>query len=172
MARGGSDRPISSTLPGSSKQRILSALGKPFSVACLGLVIFTPLWSGRIVSVASSPLFVLGSAGMIILDYTRQCCGCPQPQKVRSHHVNAGKERLPPAASQQAGSCHGRPHRAPLANLRAGRTRGVRARQVCTLAIDMLYLEGSWQTRCSGEVDDQAPRSRRRQHRFGQDLPN
>lgn len=48
------------------KQRILSALGKPFALACLGLIILTPLKVGEGAFVIGSALFVLGFIGMVV----------------------------------------------------------------------------------------------------------
>lgn len=46
--------------------RILSAVGKPFALACLGLIIFTPLKIGQEVFFIGGALFVAGFVGMVV----------------------------------------------------------------------------------------------------------
>jgi len=50
----------------SKEQRILSAIGKPFSLGCLALIILTPLQLGRPVFVIGTALFAIGFAGMMV----------------------------------------------------------------------------------------------------------
>ncbi|MBN1312440.1 MAG: isoprenylcysteine carboxylmethyltransferase family protein [Anaerolineae bacterium] len=50
----------------SQEQRILTASGKIFSVACVALVIFTPLKIGRGVFIVGGVVYLLGFAGMVV----------------------------------------------------------------------------------------------------------
>ncbi|MBU1748286.1 MAG: phosphatidylethanolamine N-methyltransferase family protein, partial [Chloroflexi bacterium] len=50
----------------SREQKVLSAIGKPFSLACLALIIFTPLKIGQGVFVVGLVTFALGFVGMIV----------------------------------------------------------------------------------------------------------
>jgi protein-S-isoprenylcysteine O-methyltransferase Ste14 len=50
----------------SKQQAILSAIGKPFSLTCLGIIIFSPLKTGQDVFVTGCVLFLIGFTGMMI----------------------------------------------------------------------------------------------------------
>jgi len=63
----------------SKAQRILSAAGKPFIFACIGLLIFTPLKIGQGVFVTGSALFLLGFAGMLVALFDFRSTPADQP---------------------------------------------------------------------------------------------
>ncbi|MBU4457019.1 MAG: isoprenylcysteine carboxylmethyltransferase family protein [Nanoarchaeota archaeon] len=71
----------------SREQQILSAAGKPFSLACLGLLIFTPLKIGQGVFVVGSVLFLFGFAGMMMALFNFRNTPADQP-------VNQGLYRI------------------------------------------------------------------------------
>ncbi len=71
----------------SRQQQILSLAGKPFSLTCLGLVIFSPLKIGQPVFAIGCVLFVLGFAGMMVALFNYRQTPLDQP-------VTAGLYRL------------------------------------------------------------------------------
>ena len=50
----------------SRQQVILSAIGKPFALTCLGIIIFSPLKIGQNVFMIGCIVFLIGFAGMMI----------------------------------------------------------------------------------------------------------
>ncbi len=50
----------------SRQQVIFSVIGKPFSLACLGIIIFSPLKIGQNVFMVGSVVFLVGFTGMMI----------------------------------------------------------------------------------------------------------
>jgi protein-S-isoprenylcysteine O-methyltransferase Ste14 len=50
----------------SRQQVIFSTIGKPFSLACLGIIIFSPLKIGQNVFIAGCAVFLIGFTGMMI----------------------------------------------------------------------------------------------------------
>jgi protein-S-isoprenylcysteine O-methyltransferase Ste14 len=64
----------------SRQQVIFSIIGKPFSLACLGIIIFSPLKIGQNVFVVGCALFLLGFTGMMIALFNFR--GTPSDQPV------------------------------------------------------------------------------------------
>ncbi len=55
------------SISGWSRQQIIfSAIGKPFSLTCLGIIIFSPLKIGQNVFMAGCAIFLIGFTGMMI----------------------------------------------------------------------------------------------------------
>lgn len=63
----------------SREQRILSLIGKPFTLACLALIILTPLKIGHGVFVVGVILFALGFVGMIVALFNYKYTPAGQP---------------------------------------------------------------------------------------------
>jgi protein-S-isoprenylcysteine O-methyltransferase Ste14 len=63
----------------SKQQRILSSIGKVFSLSCLGIIIFSPLKIGQGIFVAGGVLFMLGFAGMMVALFNYRNTAPDQP---------------------------------------------------------------------------------------------
>ena len=63
----------------SRKQAVFTVIGKLFSLACLVLIIFTPLKSGSAVFIVGAALYVLGLVGLVgaIFDFRNTPLGQP-----------------------------------------------------------------------------------------------
>lgn len=72
----------------SRKQRILTAAGKIFSVACVALVIFTPLKIGQSVFIVGSVVYLLGFAGMIVALFNFRSTPADQPVIKGLYHIS------------------------------------------------------------------------------------
>jgi len=63
----------------SREQKVLSAVGKPFSLACVALIIFTPLKIGQSVFAVGLVIFALGFIGMIVALFNFRTTPADQP---------------------------------------------------------------------------------------------
>lgn len=63
----------------SREQKIISTIGKPFSLACVALIIFTPLKIGQGVFVVGLGIFALGFIGMLVALFNFRNTPADQP---------------------------------------------------------------------------------------------
>jgi protein-S-isoprenylcysteine O-methyltransferase Ste14 len=88
----------------SKQQRILSSIGKLFSLTCLGIIIFSPLKIGQGIFLAGGVLFILGFATMIVALFNYRNTAPDQPVTQGLYRVSRNPQWIS-LATMLLGTC-------------------------------------------------------------------